>query len=225
MYSAQLQLGMLYLGLFGATAFLLYLQVSALRSMPPHATLAIVFVTAFCAVIPIYRRSRFVDRNLITEPPSNTGGAARDSSGARVLSRLQRILNVCITVLAALVVVVALMELYLRRPRGHRPRQRRGIAGGDPRARHRVGGVDPAAAVLSDRRHDELAKDRGFREGPGREPGRVEPMVGGVQAVLHACTPPRVLSRGCSCAHSAPSSWCRRQRPAIRTSCRPSSPS
>ena len=112
MYSAQLQLGMLYLGLFGATAFLLYLQVSSLRSMPPHATLAIVFVTAFCAVVPIYRRSRFVDRNVITEPRSNADGVARDSSGARVLSRLQRILNVCITVLAALVVVVALMELY-----------------------------------------------------------------------------------------------------------------
>jgi hypothetical protein len=111
MYSAQLQLGMLYFGLFGATAFLLYLQVSDLRSMPPHTTLAIVFVTAFCAVIPIYRRTRFVDRNLITQPPSNTGDAARDSLGARVLSRLQRILNVCITVLAALVVVVALMEL------------------------------------------------------------------------------------------------------------------
>jgi hypothetical protein len=111
MYSAQLQLGMLYLGLFGATAFLLYLQVSDLRSMPPHTTLAIVFVTAFCAAIPIYRRTRFVDRNLITQPPSNSGGAARDSLGARVLSRLQRILNVCITVLAALVVVVALMEL------------------------------------------------------------------------------------------------------------------
>ena len=112
MYSAQLQLGMLYLGLFGATAFLLYLQVSSLRSMPPHATLAIVFVTAFCAVVPIYRRSRFVDRNLITEPVANADGVARDSSGARALSRLQRILNVCITVLAALVVVVALMELY-----------------------------------------------------------------------------------------------------------------
>ena len=112
MYSAQLQLGTLYLGLFGATAFLLYLQVSALSSMPPHATLAIVFVTAFCAAIPIYRRSRFVDRNVITQPRSDTGGAARDSSGARMLSRLQRILNVCVSVFAALVVVVALMELY-----------------------------------------------------------------------------------------------------------------
>jgi hypothetical protein len=112
MYSAQLQLGMLYLGLFGATAFLLYLQVSSLRSMPPHAMLAIVFVTAFCSVVPIYRRSRFVDRNLITGPASNADGVARESSGARVLSSMQRILNVCITVLAALVVVVALMELY-----------------------------------------------------------------------------------------------------------------
>ena len=109
MYSAQLQLGMLYLGLFGATVFLLYLRVSALICMPPHATLAIAFVTAFCLAIPIYRRSRFVDRNLITGPASNAG--ARDSLSAKQLSRLQSFLNVCISVLAALVVVVALMEL------------------------------------------------------------------------------------------------------------------
>src|ERR1700722_17258855 len=102
---------MLYFGLFGATAFLLYLQVSDLRSMPPHTTLAIVFVTVFCAVIPIYRRTRFVDRNLITQPPSDAGGAARDSLGAKALTRLERILNLCIPVLAALVVVVALMQL------------------------------------------------------------------------------------------------------------------
>ncbi len=112
MYSAQLQLGLLYFGLFGATVFLLYLQVSSLKAMPPPAMLAIAFVTVFCLVVPIYRRSRFVDRNLIMAPPSNSGGVARDSPGAKALSTAQQILNVCITVLAALVIVVALMELY-----------------------------------------------------------------------------------------------------------------
>jgi hypothetical protein len=109
MYSAQMQLGVLYLGLFGAATFLLYLQVSELRPMPPHATLAIVFAAVFCAVIPIYRRSRYVDNNLITKPESD-GDAARDPSGAKPLRGVQRILNVCITVFAVLVVVIALMQ-------------------------------------------------------------------------------------------------------------------
>jgi hypothetical protein len=109
MYAAQMQLGVLYLGLFGAATFLLYLQVSELRPMPPHATLAVVFAAAFCAIIPIYRRSRYVDNNLITKPASDID-AARDPSGAKPLRGIQRILNVCITVFAVLVVVIALMQ-------------------------------------------------------------------------------------------------------------------
>jgi hypothetical protein len=109
MYVAQMQLGVLYLGLFGAATFLLYLQVSELRPMPPHATLAIVFAAVFCAVIPIYRRSRYVDNNLITRLESDVD-AARDPSGAKPLRGFQRILNLCITVFAVLVVVIALMQ-------------------------------------------------------------------------------------------------------------------
>jgi hypothetical protein len=109
MYAAQMQLGVLYLGLFGAATFLLYLQVSELRPMPPHATLAIVFAAVFCAVIPIYRRSRYVDNNLITKPELDVDGS-RDPSGAKPLRGFQRILNVCITVFAVLVVVIALMQ-------------------------------------------------------------------------------------------------------------------
>ncbi len=106
MYSAQLQLGMLYLGLFGSTAFLLYLQISALKSMPPHATLGIVFAAAFCALIPVYRHARYVDSNVIV---GNTAGAG-NPPGAGVLRTFQRILSVVITVFAVLVLVIALME-------------------------------------------------------------------------------------------------------------------
>jgi hypothetical protein len=112
MYSAQLQLGMLYLGLFGSTALLLYLQISALKSMAPHAMLGLLFVTAFCVLVPLYRRSRYVDSNVIRDPCSNAGGTGRVLFGARLLRRLQTALNITISVFAALVGVVCAMELY-----------------------------------------------------------------------------------------------------------------
>jgi hypothetical protein len=112
MYSAQLQLGMLYLGLFGSTALLLYLQISALKSVGSHATLGILFVTVFCVSIPFCRRSRYVDSNIIRDPCSNADGGARALFGARLLRGIQTALNITISVFAALVVVVGAMELY-----------------------------------------------------------------------------------------------------------------
>jgi hypothetical protein len=54
MYSAQVQLGTLYLGLFGSTAFLLYLQISALKSIPrtPRSELYLLppFVLSFLGI-------------------------------------------------------------------------------------------------------------------------------------------------------------------------------
>ena len=77
MHSAQLQLGLLYLGLFGATALLLYLHLSALTPLPPHGTFAIVLAAVCCAALLWYRRSKYVD----TEPI----GAGR--SGPRIAGR------------------------------------------------------------------------------------------------------------------------------------------
>jgi hypothetical protein len=113
MRSAQSQLGMLYLGLFGATALLLYLLISALRPMSPHSTFAIVFVTACCAIMPFYRRSRYVDTGPIRKANSNSADdSSREPSGARLFRRFEKILNACISVFAAWVIVLAAMELY-----------------------------------------------------------------------------------------------------------------
>jgi hypothetical protein len=113
MRSAQSQLGMLYLGLFGATALLLYLLISALRPMSPHSTFAIVFVTACCAIMPFYRRSRYVDTGPIRKANSNSADdSGREPSGARLFRRFEKILNACISVFAAWVIVLAAMELY-----------------------------------------------------------------------------------------------------------------
>ena len=111
MHSAQLQLGMLYLGLFGSTALLLYLHVSALTPMPPHGTFAIVFVAVCCAILLYYRRSKYVDTDPIRRATSDTD-PGRGSSGARLLSRFEKILNPCLSILIVLTILLALMELY-----------------------------------------------------------------------------------------------------------------
>jgi hypothetical protein len=112
MHSAQLQLGMLYLGLFGSTALLLYLHVSALTPMPSHGTLAVVFIAACSAIILGYRRSKYVDTDPIRAAASNTSHPGRVSTGARLLSRFEKILNPFLSVLLVLITVVAFMELY-----------------------------------------------------------------------------------------------------------------
>src|SRR5712671_3303150 len=96
MQSTQLQLGMAYLGLFGSTALLLYLHVSALTPLPPHGTFSVVFVAVWSALILWYRRSKYVDTNLvrITNPGHASGiGAKCASLGGKLLKKLAQILN------------------------------------------------------------------------------------------------------------------------------------
>jgi hypothetical protein len=112
MRSAQSQLGMLYLGLFGSTALLLYLLISALRPMSPHSTFAMVFVAACCAVMPFYRRSVYVDTSPIRAANSNTDRPGREPLAARLFRRFEKILNACISVCAAWVIVLVAMQLY-----------------------------------------------------------------------------------------------------------------
>lgn len=102
MHAAQLQLGMLYLGLFGSTALLLYLHVSALTPLPPHGTFAVVFVAACCAAMLVYRSSRYVDTS-----PIDLG---RETRGGKLLRKFEKILNPFISVSVVLIIVVAAME-------------------------------------------------------------------------------------------------------------------
>jgi hypothetical protein len=113
MRSAQSQLGMCYLGLFGAAALLLYLMISALRPMTPHSTFAVIVVAACCAIVPLYRRSRYMDTGPIRAVSSeSTNESGRDPFAARLFRRFEKILNACISVFAAWVIVVAGMQLY-----------------------------------------------------------------------------------------------------------------
>ncbi|MGZ3284266.1 MAG: hypothetical protein ACXU9A_16555, partial [Xanthobacteraceae bacterium] len=111
--STQLQLGMIYFGLIGAAALLLYELISDLTQLPPFGLFGIVFVAGFCSVLVGYRRSRYVDTSPIrkTFDAADPVAAAREPLSARLLVRFEKIFNVSISILAVFAVVVALMGL------------------------------------------------------------------------------------------------------------------
>jgi hypothetical protein len=111
MFAAQMQLGGLYFGLFGSMVFLVYVQMSSLATMRPHTILGLVFIVAFCVILPIFRRARFVDNNVINAPRSSADEAPRAISLARRLRTFQSILSVSTAVLAGFVIAFAGIEL------------------------------------------------------------------------------------------------------------------
>jgi hypothetical protein len=111
MYAAQMQLGGLYFGLFGSMVFLVYVQMSSLVTMRPHATLGLIFIIAFCVLLPIFRRARFVDNNVIHAPRTRADETPQATSLARKLRTFQSILSVSTAVLAGFVIAFAGIEL------------------------------------------------------------------------------------------------------------------
>jgi hypothetical protein len=110
MRSAQAQLGILYFGLIGSTLIVLYMLISSAGRMPPHGTFAVAVLTVCCAVVLIYRRSRYIDTSPIGRLVS--GGADMEPLGARLFRRFSRVLNEVVAVLAATTLAIALIELY-----------------------------------------------------------------------------------------------------------------
>jgi hypothetical protein len=104
-YSGQLQLGAIFLGLFGAAALLLYQDVSALTPLPPYGAFAIGFAAVCCLGILIYRRSRYIE----------TGPIDPRSRGAKLLRKFGKVLNPVISVFVVLVIVLAVMEFSAAR--------------------------------------------------------------------------------------------------------------
>jgi hypothetical protein len=111
MYAGQMQLGGLYFGLFGSMVFLVYVQMSSLATMRPHTTLGLVFIVAFCALLPIFRRARFVDNNVINAPHMSAGETPHATTLARRLRLFQSILSVSTAVLAGFVIAFVGIEL------------------------------------------------------------------------------------------------------------------
>jgi len=112
MHSVQLQVGIIYLALFGSTALLLYFLVSDVTTMPPHGSFAILFIAAACVLILFYRRFKYVDNTPIgkTNGPSVNVGV-RPSWVSRLLRRLEKALDTFISVFVILAIVLIVMEL------------------------------------------------------------------------------------------------------------------
>jgi hypothetical protein len=111
MRSAQAQLGILYFGLIGSTLIVLYMLISSAGRMPPHGTFAVAVLTVCCAVVLIYRRSRYIDTSPIGRLVSGRG-ADMERLGARLFRRFSRVLNEVVALLAATTLAIALIELY-----------------------------------------------------------------------------------------------------------------
>jgi hypothetical protein len=111
MRAAQVQLGILYLGLSGSTLITLYMLISSAARMPPHGTFAVVVLAACCAVVLVSRRSRYIDTSPIGRPVPGEG-TGNGPPGARLFRRFSRVTNEVIWVLAATTLVIALIALY-----------------------------------------------------------------------------------------------------------------
>jgi hypothetical protein len=111
MHSVQLQLGLVYFGLFGSVALILYFIVSDASPTAPQAKFAVGFVAAAGALIMLYRRSKYVDTAQI-EASLQAESARRSSVASRLLSRLEKILNPFISAIVVFVIVLTGMEIF-----------------------------------------------------------------------------------------------------------------
>ena len=89
LYATQIQLGLVYLGLFAATALLLYLQGSAIGAMPLNGIVALLLIALVCAVVFFRRRGRYLDTSV--RPGAADGARDREPFGVRLVIRLQKI--------------------------------------------------------------------------------------------------------------------------------------
>jgi hypothetical protein len=111
MRSAQAQSGILYLGLIGSILVVLYMLISSAVRMPPRGTFAVTVLAACCAVVLIYRRSRYIDTSPIGRPVSGEG-ADIEPRGARLFRRFSRVTNELIALAVAITLGVAVIDLY-----------------------------------------------------------------------------------------------------------------
>ncbi len=111
MRSAQAHLGVVYIGLITSILIVLYMLLSSAGRMPPHGTLAVAVLVVCCAIVLLYRRSRYID----TSPIENRmSGEARETFGASFFRRFSRVANEVVAFLAATTAIIALIALYFQ---------------------------------------------------------------------------------------------------------------
>jgi hypothetical protein len=111
MRSVQAQLGILYLGLIGSILVVLYMLISSAVRMPPRGTFAVAVLAVCCAIVLIYRRSRYIDTSPIGRPVS-AEGVDIEPRGARLFRRFSRVANELIALVVAITLGVAVIDLY-----------------------------------------------------------------------------------------------------------------
>jgi len=111
MRSAQAQLGILYLGLIGSILVVLYMLISSAVRMPPRGTFAVAVLAVCCAIVLIYRRSRYIDTSPIGRPASGEG-VDIEPRGAPLFRRFSRVTNELIALVVAITLGVAVIDLY-----------------------------------------------------------------------------------------------------------------
>jgi hypothetical protein len=117
LYATQVQLGLIYFGLFAATVFLLYLQGSAVGVMPLKGIVALLLIAVVCAIVHFRRRARYVDTSIRASIADADTPRGREPVAVRLLVRLQKILNTFVGILAmtlmVLATIVAALEIFL----------------------------------------------------------------------------------------------------------------
>jgi hypothetical protein len=112
MRSDQAQMGIAYVGLFGASALLFFVMPTAARNSGPVA-LASLALSLIVITIVLYRKGRFLDTTLI--PLNDTDEKARQSrgdlAGVKVFRTFERALNVAIIFAAAALVWYAVSSV------------------------------------------------------------------------------------------------------------------
>ena len=113
MRSAQAQLGILYFGLVGSTLIVFYMLISSAGQMPPQGTFAVTVLAGGCAIVLIYRRSRYIDTSPIGSPISGEITNIEPRS-ARLFRRFSRVVNELIAIVTATTLGIALISLYTK---------------------------------------------------------------------------------------------------------------
>src|SRR5260370_31394016 len=85
--------------------------ISSAVRMPPRGTFAVAVLAACCAIVLIYRRSRYIATSPIGRPVSGEG-VDIEPRGARLFRRFSRVANELIALVVPIPLGVSVLDLH-----------------------------------------------------------------------------------------------------------------